>query len=119
MFGRLGESFAIGLPGNPVSALVCAHLFLAPLVRATRRPRSCRQYARHEARRRHAPPMPTGRTMSAPGPSRSTARWWRHRSICRDSSMLSALAAANVLIVRPPKASPARKDDACRVLVLR
>ena len=30
LFGRLGEVPVLGLPGNPVSALVCAHLFLLP-----------------------------------------------------------------------------------------
>jgi molybdopterin molybdotransferase len=34
-FGRLGDSRAVlGLPGNPASALVCAELFLKPLIRA-------------------------------------------------------------------------------------
>jgi molybdopterin molybdotransferase len=35
MAGRLGRpSVMLGLPGNPVSALVCADLFLRPLLRA-------------------------------------------------------------------------------------
>ena len=25
MFGRIGETRVLGLPGNPVSSLVCAH----------------------------------------------------------------------------------------------
>lgn len=33
MFGRIGATAVIGLPGNPVSALVCARLFLEPLLR--------------------------------------------------------------------------------------
>lgn len=32
MAGRLGTSVMLGLPGNPVSAIVCAHLFLLPLL---------------------------------------------------------------------------------------
>lgn len=32
MAGRLGASVMLGLPGNPVSAIVCAHLFLLPLL---------------------------------------------------------------------------------------
>jgi molybdopterin molybdotransferase len=32
--GRLGGSLMIGLPGNPVSAIVCGHLFLLPVIRA-------------------------------------------------------------------------------------
>ena len=34
MHGRLGDMHILGLPGNPVSAIVCAVLFLVPLVRA-------------------------------------------------------------------------------------
>jgi molybdopterin molybdotransferase len=34
MFGRLAQTRILGLPGNPVSALVCARLFLVPLLRA-------------------------------------------------------------------------------------
>lgn len=34
MFGQLGQTRILGLPGNPVSALVCARLFLVPLLRA-------------------------------------------------------------------------------------
>ena len=33
IFGRIGAAAMLGLPGNPVSALVCARLFLEPLVR--------------------------------------------------------------------------------------
>ncbi len=32
MFGRKGRQRFIGLPGNPVSALICAEVFLLPLV---------------------------------------------------------------------------------------
>ena len=31
-FGTLGNSLVLGLPGNPASALVCAELFLKPLI---------------------------------------------------------------------------------------
>ncbi|WP_028029963.1 molybdopterin molybdotransferase MoeA [Gemmobacter nectariphilus] len=34
MSGRLGDAVMLGLPGNPVSAIVCGHLFLLPLLRA-------------------------------------------------------------------------------------
>ena len=34
MAGHFGEALLLGLPGNPVSAIVCAHLFLLPLLRA-------------------------------------------------------------------------------------
>lgn len=34
MAGKLGRAVLLGLPGNPVSAIVCGHLFLLPLLRA-------------------------------------------------------------------------------------
>jgi len=34
MFGALGDTVMMGLPGNPVSALVCATLFLRPAIAA-------------------------------------------------------------------------------------
>jgi molybdopterin molybdotransferase len=34
MAGRLNGTPMLGLPGNPVSAIVCGHLFLLPMVRA-------------------------------------------------------------------------------------
>ena len=33
MFGRIDGTYLIGLPGNPVSSLVCAIIFLAPAIR--------------------------------------------------------------------------------------
>ena len=32
MAGRMGAAVMIGLPGNPVSAMVCGHVFLAPVI---------------------------------------------------------------------------------------
>ena len=32
MYGRIGKTVMLGLPGNPVSSIVCAHLFVAPLL---------------------------------------------------------------------------------------
>ena len=34
MHGRLGPMMVIGLPGNPVSAVVCGLLFVVPAIRA-------------------------------------------------------------------------------------
>ena len=33
MAGRLGGSALVGLPGNPVSAMVCGHIFILPMLR--------------------------------------------------------------------------------------
>ncbi|PID35519.1 MAG: molybdopterin molybdenumtransferase MoeA [Rhodobacterales bacterium] len=34
MAGRIGQSMLIGLPGNPVSSMVCGHIFILPVLRA-------------------------------------------------------------------------------------
>ena len=34
MYGKLGSQRVLGLPGNPVSATLCAQIFLLPLIRA-------------------------------------------------------------------------------------
>ena len=34
MFGRLGDTLVLGLPGNPVSSLVCGLVFLRPMLKA-------------------------------------------------------------------------------------
>ena len=34
MAGRIGAAVLLGLPGNPVSAMVCGHIFLVPMLRA-------------------------------------------------------------------------------------
>ena len=34
MAGRLGNALLLGLPGNPVSSIVCGHLFMRPALRA-------------------------------------------------------------------------------------
>ena len=33
MAGRMGEAAMVGLPGNPVSAIVCGSIFLLPMIR--------------------------------------------------------------------------------------
>ena len=34
MHGRLGDMLVLGLPGNPVSSIVCGLLFVVPVIRA-------------------------------------------------------------------------------------
>ncbi|SEW14849.1 molybdopterin molybdotransferase [Cognatiyoonia koreensis] len=34
MAGRIGSAMMVGLPGNPVSAMVCGHVFVVPVIRA-------------------------------------------------------------------------------------
>ncbi|MFO1059609.1 MAG: gephyrin-like molybdotransferase Glp [Dongiaceae bacterium] len=104
LFGRLGGTPVLGLPGNPVSALVCAAIFLRPaLQRLLGRPAGAEpaQHARLGA------PLPANdrrqdylraRLGHEDGAAVATA------FPVQDSSMVSRLAWADCLIVRPPLA---------------
>ncbi len=118
MVGRLGEMRVLGLPGNPVSSFVCAHLFLTPLVRAM----LGLPTAPHLVNAKLSSPMPpndsrqdyvrTRLTESAAGIEAAPFD-------VQDSSMLSTLAAADGLIVRPIGAPAAPAGASVPVLLLR
>lgn len=120
MFGRLGETPMLGLPGNPVSALVCALLFARP---ALNRMRGLNGPAHPLT------PMILGADLSAndrrqdylraqisqDDNGRKTATPYGRQ----DSSMLAMLAAADGLILRAPHAEAAQTGTSVSVLELR
>ena len=104
MAGRMGRSAMIGLPGNPVSAMVCGHVFLAPVVRAMQglpaQP-APRQSARLGADLgRNGPREHYMRANVTGGEITAADR--------QDSALLSVLAGANALLIRPVN-DPARR----------
>ena len=118
MFGRLDGMRFLGLPGNPVSSLVCAHLFLKPLV-------ACLGGRSPEPDLRDAV---LGTAMKANDHRqdylRASAAMRDGRLVAtafgtQDSSMLRTMAAANALIVRAPIAPAAEGGEPGRVLMLR
>jgi molybdopterin molybdotransferase len=106
MFGRLGTTSVLGLPGNPASAMVGARLFLVPLVRALLgqpaeacvRPIAARLATAVEGNgeRRHY--MLAVSTPGDDGLPNVAALERQH------SSLLAPLAEADCLIVRPSHA---------------
>jgi len=117
MFGRLDEMRVLGLPGNPVSSLVCAHLFLRPLVaRLGQRGYTpdLRSAVLATALRENDERRDYIRASVAAGPDGLIATPFS----VQDSSMLTTLAAANALIVREPGAAAAEPGSRCRVLML-
>lgn len=119
MSGRLGKMRVLGLPGNPASSLVCAHLFLEPLVtRLGGLPSPDRLKTailskalpendlRQDYLRGDLQTGPDGQLTAVP-----LAR--------QDSSLMKIFADARCLIIRLPFAPPAEAGSACDVLVLR
>src|SRR5690606_37615348 len=118
IFGRFEDASVLGLPGNPVSSLICAHLFLSPLVRRL----GGRIYAPDLRPAELGQPMPANdsrrdyvRATVALGPRGLVATPFS----VQDSSMLSILAAANALVVRAPDAPAAEIGDRGQILMRR
>ena len=117
-FGRTPAGPVLGLPGNPASALVCAHLFLRPLVNAMLGADTCVSFAR--ARLEEGLPANEKREHYL------RARL-SHDEKCglqvrafeqQDSSLLSVFASANALIRLAPGAPALAAGDVVDVLPL-
>jgi molybdopterin molybdotransferase len=114
MAGRLGSSAMIGLPGNPVSAMVCGHLFVVPVLR------QMLGLGQSAAARLTAP---LARDVAANGPRE---HYMRAQIIDgaidpaprQDSALLSVLADAAALLVRPPHAPAAKAGELAEYIPL-
>ncbi len=97
MAGRLGRMAVIGLPGNPVSAMVCGEVFLRPVIDAM-----LGLGAQARARETHALASPVTANGLRAHYMRGVFKGGGVAPLDRqDSSLLSVLARADVLIVRP------------------
>lgn len=120
MHGRLGAMTVLGLPGNPVSSIVCSLIFLVPLVRALSGDPDAGAVATQPARlgvdlpanderqdylRARLTAGEDGTLVATPFPR-------------QDSSMLRLMAEAEALVVRAPHAPAARAGDPCRIIRL-
>ena len=105
IWGRLNEVPLLGLPGNPVSALVCAILFLLPALR------------RLSGLERCETPLSRATTITALSPNDGRQDYLRAHVeqgdgdlpqvevfARQDSSMLRLLASASALVIRAPYA---------------
>lgn len=99
--GRLGTTQVIGLPGNPVSAAVCALLFVVPVVRAmlgnpTPLPRVIQAVTTVDL-----PPNSNRRDHLRATVLRGDGWLTVTPATRQDSSMLGVLAGSNALLIRP------------------
>ncbi len=104
MFGHLGALPMLGLPGNPVSAFVCALLFLRPAIeRLSGLPGSAPP---HELARLSAPMKANDQRADHVRASltREDDGWIVTPFPVQDSGMLRTLALADALILREPHA---------------
>ena len=110
----------LGLPGNPVSAFVCALLFLVPLIRRLAGRSRYRSRDRIGACSAATCRKTTSaRIICAPRSRRDrTALWSRRPFPIQDSSMMAALAKADCLVVREPFAPAATAGSRCAILRL-
>ena len=120
MHGRLGETLLLGLPGNPVSSLVCSVLFLVPAIRALLGDPAAGEDLTETAILGADLPENDGRqdymrAALSRGPD-GEMRVAAHSR--QDSSMMAVLAASEALIVRPPRAPAISAGDPCRIIRL-
>jgi molybdopterin molybdotransferase len=118
MHGRLGVMRVLGFPGNPTSSMVCAVLFLRPLLRAL--------HGEPDAGADPSEPGRLGADLVANGPRQDYMRATLARgadgfpvatpSASQDSSLVKTIAHADGLIVRPPRAEAAKAGEACRII---
>ena len=117
MFGAIGETPVLGLPGNPVSALVCGLVFLRPAIHtmlgitdgespAASARLGCHLPAnddRQDYLRAKLSREGDGTLVATPYP-------------VQDSSMLSGLAHADCLVIRAPDAPPAEAGETVDII---
>lgn len=116
--GRLGEAVVVGLPGNPVSAFVCARLFLVPLLRRLAgdpAPRDVPGMARTTS---DLPANGARRDFVRASLSDDPEGLLVTVAARQDSSLLSVLAAADALVIRPEHAPAVTAGTAVPVLSL-
>ncbi|SFL28452.1 gephyrin-like molybdotransferase Glp [Methylorubrum salsuginis] len=120
MFGRLGPMTVIGLPGNPVSSIVCGLLFVVPAIRALLGdPRAGQDRTEPAVLGRDMPENDQRqdylRARIETAPDRLPVAHPENR---QDSSMLSVLGSSEALLVRAPHAPAAKAGDPCRIIRL-
>ena len=118
MAGRLNGVPMLGLPGNPVSAIVCGHLFLLPMVRAMLGD--------------PAPaPLPRKARLTVDLPANGPRAHYMRARLAQtdglpeiapfdrqDSALLSILGQADALLIRPIDAPACRAGDTVSYLAL-
>ncbi|MHC1549004.1 molybdopterin molybdotransferase MoeA [Phyllobacterium sp. K27] len=119
MFGQLNDMNILGLPGNPVSSLICGRIFLVPLIRAML------GLAHHPNLRAAVLGCDMGINDQRQDYVRATLTRNADGTLTatpfplQDSSMLKFLSDAECLIIREPHAPALKAGTMCKVMLLR
>ncbi len=119
LYGRIDATPLLGLPGNPVSSLVCSVIFLRPAL--------LRLLGMRDLSERRLPAI-----AGCDLPANDRRQDYLRASLTRgsdceliatpfakqDSSMLSLLARADALVIRPPEAPMLRAGDSVEIIPL-
>jgi molybdopterin molybdotransferase len=114
MAGQLEGSAILGLPGNPVSSIICGRIFMLPMMAAM-------QGLPAKAPERMTAILGAAICRNGPREHYMRARRSGDRVVvadCQDSGLLSVLADANALVVRPPNDPAKTAGDVVDVLDL-
>jgi molybdopterin molybdotransferase len=131
MHGKLGPMLLLGLPGNPVSSIVCAILFLVPAIRSLLGDPAAAEdpsefallgadLPANDGRQDYLRAALSAREVAMADPA-GTIRGIAPLALPharQDSSMLAVLERSDALVVRPPHAGAARDGDPCRIIRL-
>lgn len=117
MVGDLDGMKVLGLPGNPVSAMVCAHIFLKPLIRKM----LALDEQNVDANARLTADLPANderqdyirSTLSHDEKGLLVTPFSR-----QDSSMLATFANSDALIIRRPHGPPAKAGEVVPIMIL-
>jgi molybdopterin molybdotransferase len=119
LYGRLGNQRVLGVPGNPVAALVCAFVFLVPMLHRLLGVTACAQGPAEGV---------LGEDLGVNGPRehyiRAVSEWgadgrrWVKPLPSQDSSLMAEFARADCLVVRAAYAPPAARGERVRIITL-
>lgn len=118
MVGTRGKQLVIGLPGNPVSAQVCALLFVLPAIRYMLGNRDPLPQEQHGLAAVELPPVGERADYQRAQALLADGKWQIAPQPVQDSSMLSVLASANALLIRPAGSPAAAAGSPVRFLQL-
>lgn len=113
--GKLGSSTVIGLPGNPVSALICTEIFIVPAIKKFLKLNETNHHNRFAELSHNLP-------KNGPRTHYMRAKLDEVSNVVKvdanqDSSLLSILAKSNALVIREPNAKEIQKGKLIPIML--